>query len=194
MEDDPYGELRFIGRNQVSFGKLAPENTVLLGTFSKIIVPSFRVGWIVARGELMEKLTIAKQASDLHTNNLGQRVIHQYLVDNDVESHIEKIRIAYGGQREAMIHAIEEHFPPGVECTRPEGGMFLWVTLPGHVSAMDLFRRAIDRKVAFVPGDPFYVGKENTNTLRLNFSSVDPDAIEIGITRLAAALQETLNG
>jgi 2-aminoadipate transaminase len=190
VEDDPYGELRFLGRDEPSFATLLDERCVLLGTFSKIVAPALRIGWLVARGELMEKLLIAKQASDLHTTSLGQRIIHQYLLDNRVEEHIERIRAAYGAQRAAMVSAIRSGFPSGVSFTEPEGGMFLWVTLPGGTSSMQFFERAIARKVAFVPGAPFYVGRADTNTLRLNFSSVDEDTIREGIGRLADALHE----
>jgi 2-aminoadipate transaminase len=192
VEDDPYGELRFRGSSEPSFASLLDERVVLLGTFSKIVAPALRIGWIVARGELMEKLLIAKQASDLHTNSLGQRIIAQYLADNRVEEHIARIRAAYGRQRDAMVAAIRRAFPAGVSCTEPEGGMFLWATLPEGVSSMRLFDRAIARKVAFVPGAPFYVGRSDSNTMRLNFSSVDEKTIAEGIDRLADALREVV--
>jgi 2-aminoadipate transaminase len=171
---------------------LAPENTVLLGSFSKTVVPSFRVGWLVAHGELMEKLVVAKQAADLHTNYLGQRIIHQYLGDNDLDAHVARIRRAYGAQREAMVSALRTRLGKQASFTEPEGGMFLWVTLPEGTSSMELFEEAIARKVAFVPGAPFYVGREDTNTLRLNFSCVDETTIEEGVERLAGALEELL--
>lgn len=194
VEDDPYGELRFHGVEKPSFQRLIPENTVLLGSFSKIVVPSLRIGWIVAKDEIMEKLIIAKQASDLHTNYFGQRLILQYLKDNDIDEHIEKIRKAYGRQRDAMVKAIKEHFPSEVSHTEPEGGMFLWATLPGRLSALDVFNKAIEQKVAFVPGDPFYVNRKDVNTLRLNFSSVDEETIRTGIRRLGGVLKEMIAG
>ncbi|MBC9784260.1 PLP-dependent aminotransferase family protein [Heliobacterium chlorum] len=188
IEDDPYGELRFLGSEQPSFYKLIPENTVLLGSFSKIVVPSFRIGWIVARKEVMEKLIIAKQASDLHTNYFGQRIIHQLLTDYPIDDHIQTIRKAYGIQRDAMVEAIEEYFPKDIEYTKPEGGMFLWVTLPEGVSAVEVFNEAIARKVAFVPGDPFYINKKGVNTLRLNFSCTNEDTTRLGIQRLGEVI------
>ena len=190
VEDDPYGELRFLGEDKVSFKELIPENTVLLGSFSKIVIPSFRIGWIVARDDIMEKLLIAKQASDLHTNYFGQRVIFRYLQDNDIDTHIEAIKQAYGGQRDAMVASIKEHFPDEIRYTKPEGGMFLWVTLPKNISAIDAFDKAIKEKVAFVPGDPFYIDKHDVHTLRLNYSSVDKETIKIGIKRLGGVLKE----
>ena len=165
---------------------------MLLGSFSKIVVPSFRIGWVVAKTEIMEKLVIAKQASDLHTNYFGQRIILQYLKDNDIDAHINKIRQAYGRQRDAMVTAIREYFPEETQYTQPEGGMFLWITLPERLSAMEVFEKAISRKVAFVPGDPFYVNRRHVNTLRLNYSSVDEETIRIGIKRLGEALKAML--
>jgi len=138
---------------------------------------------------MMEKLIIAKQASDLHTNYFGQRIILQYLKDNDVDEHIATIRQAYGRQRDAMVTAIKEFFPREATYTEPEGGMFLWITLPKGLSAMEVFKEAIKQKVAFVPGDPFYVNKKDVNTLRLNYSSVDEETIRIGIQRLGNVLK-----
>ena len=192
IEDDPYGELRFLGKDKPSFYQLIPENTVMLGSFSKIVVPSFRIGWIVAKDEIMEKLIVAKQASDLHTNYFGQRIIMQYLKDNDINDHIAKIRQAYGSQRDAMVSAIREYFPEETQYTLPEGGMFLWITLPEGLSAMEVFNKAINKKVAFVPGDPFYINKKEVNTLRLNFSSVDQETIKTGIKRLGDLLKTML--
>jgi len=162
---------------------------VLLGSFSKTVVPSFRIGWIVASNEVMEKLVIAKQASDLHTNYFGQRIIHQYLKDNNIDEHINKIRQAYGRQRDAMVSAIQAYFPAEIAYTHPEGGMFLWATLPVNMSAMEVFKEAVKQKVAFVPGDPFYVNRRDVNTLRLNYSSVDEETIRIGIKRLGNVLK-----
>lgn len=192
VEDDPYGELRFLGESKPSFYEYVPENTVLLGSFSKTVVPSFRIGWIVVSDDIMERIIVAKQASDLHTNYFGQRIIYEYLQDYNIEDHISKIKKAYGAQRQAMVEAIEDYFPEEVRVTKPEGGMFLWVTLPEGMSAMKAFEKAIERKVAFVPGDPFYVDKQNVNTLRLNFSSVDEETIREGIKRLGQVFREII--
>lgn len=189
IEDDPYGELRFRGSPAESFRALMPENTVLLGSFSKIVAPGFRVGWLVARDEIREKLLVAKQAADLHTSGPGQRIIHRYLIDNDIDTHIGKIQQAYGSQRDAMVNSINEFFPDGVEFTKPEGGMFLWVRLPQGFSSMALFEKAIENDVAFVPGEPFYPDNPEKETLRLNFSSVDEKTIREGIKRLAEAIK-----
>ncbi len=194
IEDDPYGDLRFFGEHQPSFKTIIPERTILLGSFSKTVVPSFRIGWIVATEEILDKLIIAKQASDLHTNYLCQRIIAQYIIDYNFDAHIQLICERYGGQRNAMINAIRKYFPEGVEYTEPEGGMFLWITLPEGISSIQLFEAAIKNKVAFVPGNPFYTYDiKDTNNLRLNFSSVDEKMIEIGIQRLAESINEVLD-
>jgi len=193
IEDNPYGDLRFAGVEKTSFKSLLPEQTILLGSFSKIVVPSFRLGWIVAPKWLMEKLVIAKQAGDLHSNYFCQRVLHRFLQDNDLQTHIKKIIGVYGEQKLVMEEAIKRCFPKQVTYLNPEGGMFLWVTLPEYLSAAELFDKAIEQKVAFVPGDPFYVSKRGMNTLRLNFSSVDPDVIVEGIERLGKVLHEMLD-
>lgn len=194
IQDDPYGDLRFAGEPRSNFYEHLPDNTILLGTFSKIVAPALRIGWLVAPDAIMQKLIVAKQASDLHTDYLSQRIIHQYLIDNDVDEHIAEITRVYGRQRDAMVDAIETHFPHDVRYTKPDGGMFLWVTLPEGLSSMALFDIAIREKVAFVPGNPFYVRPQETNTLRLNYSCVDEATIEIGIKRLAAAINELTNG
>ncbi|MGD9948319.1 MAG: PLP-dependent aminotransferase family protein [Desulfobulbus sp.] len=190
IQDDPYGDLRFSGTPKTSFKKIAPENTVLLGSFSKIVAPALRLGWLVAPPPIMDKLVIAKQAADLHSDYLAQRILHRYLCDNDIDAHIATIIAQYGKQKEAMIGAIKDFFPASVQFTNPEGGMFLWITLPEGMSSMTLFEAAIKKKVAFVPGTPFYVDRKDTNTLRLNFSCSDEPSIVEGIKRLGDSIRE----
>lgn len=192
IEDDPYGDLRFHGTPKSSFYELAPASTVLLGSFSKVIVPGFRLGWIVAPPWIMKKLIIAKQATDLHTSHFTQCIVYQYLQDNSIDQHIQKIVAVYRRQKDAMISAMEEHFPAAVTHTRPEGGMFLWAELPVGHSALELFELAVGRGVVFVPGDPFYINQKNTNTMRLNFSCVDETMIKVGMDRLGGAVYELL--
>jgi len=190
VEDDPYGELRFSGKPSPSFMQLLPGQTVLLGSFSKTVVPAMRLGWIVAPPALMEHLITVKQAADLHSNQLAQLILHQYLIDNDLDAHIAAIIECYGRQKDAMQAAIERYFPKNVQITHPDGGMFLWATLPDGLSAMKLFDLAIKRKVAFVPGDPFYIGKTGGSTLRLSFSCTDEKLTAEGIRRLGEAMEE----
>jgi len=192
VEDDPYGELRFIGEDLPSMRSFLEDNIVLLGSFSKIIAPGLRLGWICAKKDVMEKIIIAKQASDLHSNYLSQRIVFQYLADNDIDEHILKIREIYKRQRDLMISMIEKFFPEEVESTRPEGGMFLWVTLPERLSSLDLFEAGQRENVAFVPGNAFYVDGGGNNTLRLNFSNSNEEKIEEGIKRLAKVIKRLL--
>lgn len=192
IEDDPYGDIRFYGEAQPSFYHFLPEQTILLGTFSKTVVPAFRLGWVVAPDEVMDRLIIAKQAADLHTDYFTQRLVYQYLSDYNIDQHIAKICNAYGKQAAAMIAAIEKYFPQEIGFTRPEGGMFLWITLPKNWCAMKLFDLAIKENVAFVPGNPFYIGKEHVNTCRLNFSCSNEQEIEEGIRRLALVMKKMI--
>jgi len=192
LEDNPYGELRFKGRDVPPIrAYLDGSRMALLGSFSKVASPGLRIGWIATGPELMHKLVTAKQAADLHTSIFAQQVLHRFLTVSDLDAHIAVIRQAYGDRRDLMVATIRREFPSEVCCTEPEGGMFLWGELPRGVSAEDVFARAIERKVAFVPGMPFYVDGTD-NTFRLNFSNSTPERIEEGIARLGACLKEAL--
>ena len=194
VEDDPYGELRFIGEDLPSITAYLEDNTILLGSFSKIITPGLRLGWVCAKKDIMERIIVAKQASDLHSNYLSQRIVHQYLVDNDIDKHILKIRDAYKKRRDLMVSMIAEYFPEEIKIkyTKPEGGMFLWITLPEGISSLELVDLAIKENVAFVPGNAFYVDGGGNNTFRLNFSNSDEEKIEEGIKRLAKIIKKSL--
>lgn len=192
VEDNPYGEIRFLGKD-IPPVKAYLEDSVLFGSFSKIVSPGMRLGWIVANEEIMEKIIIAKQASDLHSNYFTQRAVYQYLTHNNIDEHIENIKEMYRNQRNMMVSMIEKYFPENVEYTKPEGGMFLWVTLPEGVSSMDLFDLAIKENVAFVPGQAFYVDGSGINSLRLNFSNSNEEQIEEGIKRLGNAINKLLD-
>ena len=193
VEDDPYGALRFSGKSVPSFYHLLPDQTLLLGSFSKVIVPGFRLGWVVAPDAVFDKLLIAKQAADLHTCNFTQYIIYRFLQDNDLDEHVKTINKAYGRQCRAMLDAIDANFPEEVTYTRPEGGMFLWGVLPNQLSAMELFERAVKKQVVFVPGDPFYTTRQQTSTFRLNFSCVDETLAQEGIVRLGEAIKEMIH-
>jgi 2-aminoadipate transaminase len=192
IEDDPYGELRFAGDHAQSFSAFLPEQTVLLGSFSKIVAPGFRLGWLAAPTWIIEKMIVAKQAADLHTSSFTQKIILEFLQSNDLDQHISKITDVYGMQCRAMIAAIDRLFPKEIEITSPEGGMFLWGKLPEGRCSMTLFEEAVKERVVFVPGDPFYTEKGSKNTFRLNFSCVDPVAIEEGVTRMSVAIARFL--
>lgn len=191
-EDDPYGELRFSGEHQMPVYALRPQNSMLLGSFSKVAAPGFRIGWIVAQKDVRDQLITAKQAADLHTSTVTQRIVHRWLMDNDLDAHIQGICDRYGTQCTAMLEAADRHFPAEATVTRAEGGMFLWVELPEHCSSMELFEQAIERKVAFVPGNPFFVDGTGSNTLRLNYTNANLDTIEDGIKRLGECMSKYL--
>jgi 2-aminoadipate transaminase len=190
VEDDPYGLLRFNGPMPQPMAVQHAQRTVLLGSFSKIIAPGMRLGWICAPMELIDRLIVAKQSVDLHSENLGQRVIHRLVTSGHFEQHLQTIRSAYGRQCQAMLRAIAEHLPRDVRTTKPDGGMFLWATLPAGMSSPELFNLAIEQGVAFVPGQAFHVSGGGQNTLRLNFSNSDEARIDEGMRRLAAAMKQ----
>ena len=192
VEDNPYGELRFMGEDLPSMKSYLGDGTVVLGSFSKVVTPGLRLGWICAAKDVMEKIVVAKQSSDLHSNYLSQRAVYQYLIDHDFDEHILNIKKVYKRQRDSMVSMIEEHFPEEIKCTKPEGGMFLWVTLPKNLSSLHLFKLATEENIAFVPGSAFYVDGGGDNTLRLNFSNSDQEKIEEGIKRLAKVIKRVL--
>ena len=189
IEDDPYGELRFSGENLPYIGANYLENSVLFGSFSKTVTPGMRLGYLCTKNkELRKNLVTAKQSSDLHTNIFSQYMIYDYLVNNNYEEHIAKIKALYKEQANCMINAMEKYFPSYVSFTKPEGGMFMWATLTNNESSLEVFNRAMEKKVAFVPGDPFYVDIENSNSFRLNYTNSDDATIEEGIKRLGSVL------
>lgn len=192
IEDNPYGEIRFIGEDIPPVKSYLPEG-ILFGSFSKIVSPGMRLGWIMANTEVMDKLITVKQASDLHSNYFTQRIVYQYLKDNPVDEHIQKIRDLYQFQRNTMISMIEKYFPPNVQYTQPEGGMFIWVTLPEGISTLELFDMAIKEDVAFVPGQAFHADGSGENTMRLNFSNSNPKSIAEGIKRLGMVIKTFLS-
>ena len=194
VEDDPYGELRFEGESLPYIGGTALPHGVVMGSFSKTVTPGFRMGYLLTKDhELLRNLSIAKEAADLHTNVFSQYVVMDYLAHNDLDEHLTKIRELYRKQAQAMTDAMAEFFPADVTFTKPEGGMFLWATLPEGVSTMDLFPKALDQGVAFVPGDPFYAEPGKRSTMRLNFTNADEDTIRDGIRRLAEVIAAALD-
>lgn len=162
-------------------------NVIYLSTFSKTLAPGLRLAWLVAPVEVVQRCVIAKQGMDLHTASLNQMIAHEILTGGEGDflgSHVRLIRSLYRERRDAMLAAMEAHFPDGVQWTRPQGGLFLWVTLPEHLDAAELLKDALAHKVAYVPGAAFHPDGGGHNTLRLNFSFCDPQRIETGIRRL----------
>ena len=191
IQDDPYGELRFEESERIPYiGMNKSLKNIYLGSFSKIVTPGMRLGYIIAPKEIIRMVETAKQASDLHTNIFGQYLIADYLLNNDLDEHIKKIKKLYKSQASAMIDAMEKYFPKNIKFTYPKGGMFTWVTLEEGKSSLELFDKAIKKNVAFVPGVPFYVDLDDVNTLRLNYTNADEKTITEGIKRLAQAMME----
>jgi len=187
VEDDPYGKLRYRGADVPPVKHWDEADSVIYAsTFSKTIAPGLRLGWVVASPEVLSRLLILKQASDLHTSSFDQRVAHAFLMQNDQTAHLERIRNAYGERFDVMNEALRKEMPTGYTWTQPEGGMFLWVTGPKELDGLSLLARAIEHKVAFVPGRDFFPGDGGNNHLRLNFSNSAPERIREGVRRLGA--------
>ena len=193
LEDNPYRELRFAGTATDSFGKELGDQCCMLGTFSKIVTPGMRIGWICVRNKaLRAKLLSYKATADLHTNIFSQMVLAQYLADNDVDLHIEKAKALYKQKAELMMECLTKYLPEGVSFTPTQGGMFLWVTLPEGIRAVDLYRKALDKGVAICPGDPFYETQRDVRTFRINYSNSADEVIDKGIRILGEACAELL--
>jgi 2-aminoadipate transaminase len=191
LEDDPYGQLYFHGKPPLPLKASDHEGRVIyLGSFSKVLCPGLRVGWIVASPEILKIYNLAKQNLDLHTSAFDQELINAYLEEGVLPALIESYRTTYARRCQAMVAALESEFPVGTSFTRPEGGLFTWVELPGDLDARSLLVKALEHKVAFIPGDGFFATRPRRNTLRLNFSAMGPEAIREGIAILGSLLRE----
>jgi len=189
IEDAPYAELCFEGEPLPPIASFHDVCTVVyLGTASKILSPGMRLGWVVADSDLIRRYVLVKQGTDLHTSSLVQLLVSRFMLEHDLDAHIERIRDVYRRRRDAMLEALEEHFPEDVGFTRPAGGLFLWVELPQGLDARWLLERALEEHVAFVPGECFFPGGGHENTLRLNFSAMPEERITEGIRRLGRVL------
>lgn len=190
IEDNPYGDLWYEGEPPLPLAARNPEGVIYMGSFSKVLAPGLRVGFIVAPKSVYGKLTQAKQAADLHSPSFNQRVVAEVMKDGFLHSHIPTIRAMYKVQRDVMLMALEAEMEGlGVTWTRPMGGMFLWVRLPEGMDAQVLLAEAVERGMAFVPGAPFYADEAATNTLRLSYVTVSPEQIRQGVAALAAAIR-----
>lgn len=186
LEDCPYREVRFEGKPQRMMYELDDDDHVItLGTFSKIFAPGFRIGWVLGPKEINEKIVIAKQSADLCTPTFVQKIAIRYLKSGLFEPNLQKTINLYHQRRDVMLEQLEQHMPQGVKWTRPEGGMFLFITLPENMDAQELFYKAIEKKVAFVTGNVFYCDGGGKNTIRLNFSYVSNEKAIEGVKRLA---------
>ncbi len=203
VEDDPYGQLRYEGEHLPPLVVLDRVNcrrddgyhlgnVIYLSTFSKTLAPGLRLGWIVAPDDVISKLVQLKQGADLHTSTFNQMVAYEVAREGFLDEHVKHIRQVYRERRDVMLAALQDFFPPEVTWTHPEGGLFLWVTLPEGMDCQRLFRAAVEQNVAFVPGDSFFADGQGLRNMRLNFSNAQPELIREGIRRLAAAVKAQL--
>ncbi|ASJ07602.1 aminotransferase-like domain-containing protein [Thermococcus pacificus] len=193
VEDSPYSELRYSGEPVPPIKHFDDEGRVIyLGTFSKILAPGFRLGWVAAHPHFIRKMEIAKQSIDLCANTLAQVIAWKYVEEGYLDEHIPKIIEFYKPRRDAMLEALEEYMPEGVEWTKPDGGMFIWVTLPEGIDTKLMMEKAVSKGVAYVPGEAFFVHRDVKNTMRLNFTYVPEEKIHEGIKRLAEVIDEEI--
>jgi 2-aminoadipate transaminase len=190
VEDNPYGDLWFDTAPPAPLSARWRDGSVYLGSFSKVLAPGLRLGYVIAPKDLFPKLLQAKQAADLHSPGFNQRVVHEVIKDGFLREHVPTVRARYKAQRDAMRAALEHHLPTGCRWNVPAGGMFFWLELPENVDALALLPKAVERGVAFVPGAAFFADHAKANTLRLSFVTVPPATIERGIELLASALKE----
>ena len=200
VEDDPYGQLRFEGENLPPIEVLDSQtraqdgcysgNVIYTSTFSKTLAPGIRLAWVIAPPEVIQKLIMAKQGTDLHTSTFNQMIAYEVGKDGFINEHVKTIRKIYRERRDVMLDTLAEHMPEGVKWTHPHGGLFLWLTLPDCIDSQELLQEALKFKVAFVPGVSFYAHGGHLNTMRLNFSYATPELINEGIGRLAKAIKQ----
>jgi DNA-binding transcriptional MocR family regulator len=190
IEDNPYGELRYEGAVVPSIFSLdTDELVVYLGTFSKTFCPGMRIGWVAASEKILEKYTLVKQSADLHSNSVAQRQLSLFLNQYDFNEHIRTLVDLYKVKRDVMLDAIEAFFPKEVKYSKPEGGLFLWVELPEKINTREMFIKAIEAGVAYVPGDAFFPNSNQSNAMRLNFSNVSVDEIRLGMKTLGKLIE-----
>lgn len=193
VEDSPYREIRFEGKAQKTIFELDNSgHVILLGTFSKIFVPGFRIGWVVANEQIIDKFVTAKQSTDLCTPTLNQKIVHKYIEKGYFDENLKGIIKQYHDKRENMLKAFKEYMPEGVKWTEPEGGLFLFLTLPNQMDAERLFQKALDNNVAFVLGTVFHCDGSGKDTMRINFSYMPKDKTTEGVKRLAKAIKDEM--
>ena len=190
IEDDPYGELWYTSAPPPSLLSRMPERVIQMGSFSKILAPGLRLGYIVAPEEIARKFEQVKQATDLHTATLTQRAVYEVVKDGFLNEHIPTIRSMYHTQAQAMLSALDEHMPTGVKWNQPAGGMFLWLELPEGMDSEDMLKKALERNIAYVPGTPFYANEPVRNTLRLAFVTVPEEKIRAGVKVLGEVFSQ----
>ena len=194
LEDDPYGELRFEGERLPPLKKFVGDMGLVLGSFSKIVSPGMRLGWICCtKPELMEVLRAVKQQCDIHAEAVSMRVMADYFQHNDVDAHIDHIKDFYRDNAKAMLDAMDKYFPEGIHRVRPQGGLFTWVDLPETITVTELFDALAERKVIFFPGSTFFVNPgDGEHSLRMSYSCVDAETIDKGIHIMGDVMKEII--
>lgn len=193
LEDNPYSMLRYEGDPVPTLRELDQHgNVVYLGTFSKIFAPGVRLGWVEAPAPILARINLVKQAADLCSSSLSQHLVGRFFLECDWPAYIERLSVIYRGRRDAMMQSLERFFPAAATWTTPEGGLFVWATLPSVIDTQDLLARALTENVAFVPGSAAYLDGNGGNSMRLNFSAVPEARIEEGIRRLGGVIDEVL--
>ncbi len=203
VEDDPYGQIRFEGEHLPPIAVVDSQfrgdngnnydgNVIYLSTFSKLLAPGIRIAWAIGAESVIRRLVLAKQGADLHTSSFNQMAVYEVSKNDFLDEHVEVIKRTYKERRDAMLEAMDEFFPNDVSWTHPEGGMFLFVTLPEGLNTTQLLEKAVAKNVAYVPGEPFHAAGGGENTMRINFSFSDPDTIREGIARLGLLFKEEI--
>lgn len=192
IEDDPYNEICFGEEFPAPVKKYAPDHVAWTGSFSKMVAPGLRNGWVVLPQALVPHFDKAKQSTDLHPNNLTQYILHHYLTHNDLDEHLQRIRTKYAEQAFCMVDALRRHLPDEVKLTEPSGGMFIWLTLPEGLHSDELIQRTMERGVIFVPGNSFYTKGQGSRNIRLNFTNAEPADMEKGVKIMAEEMAKML--
>ena len=193
IEDNPYGELRYEGESIPSLKSMDEKGLVIfLGSFSKILAPGYRIGWICAAPDILQRYIFVKQGADLQPSTVSQMEISRFMELYDLDAHVEKIRKLYGARRRLMLDTMKQEFPAEVTFTYPKGGLFTWVELPEHMDAREVLKECVERNVAYIPGGAFYPQGGHENTCRLNFSNMSEDKIVEGIKRMGEVLREIM--
>ena len=192
LEDNPYKDVRFAGEDLPNLRSMGGDIVISLGTFSKICAPGLRVAWVNAHPKILRIFEKIKQGADMQSNTFTQLMINEFIRGGSIDAHIEKLKVNYGAKCQLMLDEMEKHFPAEFTWTKPEGGLFLWCELLESMSASKLLPNAIDKKVAYVYGAPFFPDKTGDNTLRLNFSNASHDNIIEGIKRLGEMFKENM--
>ena len=193
LEDNPYGELRFKGESLPSLKSMDKKGLVIfLGTFSKILCPGYRLGWTCASQNILKKFIFVKQVADLQASSISQIEVSKFIDLYNLDNHVKKINEVYARRRDLMLETMKEEFPEGVKWTHPEGGLFMWVTVPESINTTEMMKKCVENNVAYVPGVAFYPGRTKTNNFRLNYSNMDEDRIVTGIKRIAEVIKNEL--